>query len=452
MRAHRMAVFGCTALLAVGAAACGAARVTTAATVPAGRSTPAAAAGNADTVILGTTDKVVGAGPGRGVRPRLPAADRQHVPEPAVGSGGREQARAGRRRELRLHGSEDVRLQAQAGPEVLERRPADVRGRQVLARSHAQDRGPERSVHAAGLAGLGRGDRSDDRHDEAQEGRRHVALHPHPQRRGDRARTRSTRPTRSSPTTRRSARARTSSTSTRRTSRPCSRPTRTTRAPNKAQTPNFIVQYFEQASALKLAIEQGDVDVAYRASPRPTSRRCKAESDKGVKVVDGAGTEIRYIVFNVKKKPVGQRRRPQGRSRRSSTATRSRPTSTRTRSRRCTRRFRPRSRAPRSPSRTPSAIRTRPRPRPILDEAGVKTPVDARRLVHADPLRAGRGRSLERDQASARGDRPVQGQPRLDRVGPVQGRGVRQGHVLLLRHGLVPGLPGRRQLPRAVHA
>ena len=42
--------------------------------------------------------------------------------------------------------------------------------------------------------------------------------------------TRSTRLTRSSPTTRPSARARTSSTSTRRTSRPCSRPTRTTPA------------------------------------------------------------------------------------------------------------------------------------------------------------------------------------------------------------------------------
>ena len=39
------------------------------------------------------------------------------------------------------------------------------------------------------------------------------------------------------------------------------------------------------------------------ASRRPTSRRC-ATSGKGVKVVDGAGTEIRYIVFNVKKKPV----------------------------------------------------------------------------------------------------------------------------------------------------
>jgi peptide/nickel transport system substrate-binding protein len=74
--------------------------------------------------------------------------------------------------------------------------------------------------------------------------------------------------------------------------------------PNKAQTPNFIVQYFEQASALKLAIEQGDVDVAYRSLSPTDLEALKGEADKGVKVVDGAGTEIRYIVFNVKKKPV----------------------------------------------------------------------------------------------------------------------------------------------------
>jgi peptide/nickel transport system substrate-binding protein len=74
--------------------------------------------------------------------------------------------------------------------------------------------------------------------------------------------------------------------------------------PNKAQTPNFIVTYFEQASALKLAIEQGDVDVAYR-SLSPTDLEA-LKSSEGVKVIDGAGTEIRYIVFNVKKKPVDE--------------------------------------------------------------------------------------------------------------------------------------------------
>src|SRR3954465_4927532 len=72
---------------------------------------------------------------------------------------------------------------------------------------------------------------------------------------------------------------------------------------NKGVTPNVIVQYFEQASALKLAIEQGDVDVAYRSLAPTDVAALKGESDKGVKVVEGAGTEIRYITFNVTKKP-----------------------------------------------------------------------------------------------------------------------------------------------------
>src|SRR4051812_23222376 len=73
---------------------------------------------------------------------------------------------------------------------------------------------------------------------------------------------------------------------------------------NKGVTPNVLVQYFEQASALKLAIEQGDVDIAYRSLSPTDVEALKAESDKGVKVVEGAGTEIRYITFNVDKKPV----------------------------------------------------------------------------------------------------------------------------------------------------
>ena len=61
MRAQRMAVLGCTALLAVGAAACGSSSDDDSKT--GGTSTPAANKGNADTVILGTTDKVVALDP-----------------------------------------------------------------------------------------------------------------------------------------------------------------------------------------------------------------------------------------------------------------------------------------------------------------------------------------------------------------------------------------------------
>src|SRR3954451_12660657 len=56
---------------------------------------------------------------------------------------------------------------------------------------------------------------------------------------------------------------------------------------NKGVTPNVLVQYFEQASALKLAIEQGDVDIAYRSLSPTDVEALKAESDKGVKVVEG---------------------------------------------------------------------------------------------------------------------------------------------------------------------
>jgi len=72
---------------------------------------------------------------------------------------------------------------------------------------------------------------------------------------------------------------------------------------NKPQTPNVIMQYYKEPSALKLAIEQGDVDVAYRSLSPTDLESLKGESDKGIKVIDGAGTEIRYIVFNVTKKP-----------------------------------------------------------------------------------------------------------------------------------------------------
>jgi peptide/nickel transport system substrate-binding protein len=74
---------------------------------------------------------------------------------------------------------------------------------------------------------------------------------------------------------------------------------------NTGQTENFIVQYFEQPSALKLAVENGEVDVAYRSlSPTDVEDLRNNGAGKGVSVVDGAGTEIRYIVFNVGKKPV----------------------------------------------------------------------------------------------------------------------------------------------------
>ena len=62
-----------------------------------------------------------------------------------------------------------------------------------------------------------------------------------------------------------------------------------------------IVQYFDKSSALKLAVQRGEVDVAYRSlSPTDIANLGGA---KGVKVVEGNGTEIRYLVFNLKLQP-----------------------------------------------------------------------------------------------------------------------------------------------------
>ncbi|HEX6472405.1 MAG TPA: ABC transporter substrate-binding protein [Streptosporangiaceae bacterium] len=71
----------------------------------------------------------------------------------------------------------------------------------------------------------------------------------------------------------------------------------------KPKVPNVIVRYYQQSSALKLAIEQGEVDVAYRSLSPTEIKSLQGESSKGVSVVAGNGTEIRYLVFNVKKAP-----------------------------------------------------------------------------------------------------------------------------------------------------
>jgi peptide/nickel transport system substrate-binding protein len=62
-----------------------------------------------------------------------------------------------------------------------------------------------------------------------------------------------------------------------------------------------IVQYYDKSSALKLAVEEGDVDIAYR-SLSPTELEDLREAD-GLEVVEGQGTEIRYLVFNLDLQP-----------------------------------------------------------------------------------------------------------------------------------------------------
>ncbi|WP_448263607.1 ABC transporter substrate-binding protein [Microbacterium aurum] len=64
-----------------------------------------------------------------------------------------------------------------------------------------------------------------------------------------------------------------------------------------------ILSYFAESSNLKLAVQEGDVDVAHR-SLSATDVDDLSGNDK-VKVVDGPGGEIRYIVFNFNTQPYG---------------------------------------------------------------------------------------------------------------------------------------------------
>jgi peptide/nickel transport system substrate-binding protein len=62
-----------------------------------------------------------------------------------------------------------------------------------------------------------------------------------------------------------------------------------------------LIQYYDKSSALKLAVENGEVDLAYR-SLTPTEVEDLRNAD-GLEVVEGNGTEIRYLVFNVNLEP-----------------------------------------------------------------------------------------------------------------------------------------------------
>lgn len=65
------------------------------------------------------------------------------------------------------------------------------------------------------------------------------------------------------------------------------------------------VKYFADSSNLKMAVQQGQVDVAYR-SMTPTDIEDLSKDDK-VKVVKGPGDEERFITFNFKIMPYGEK-------------------------------------------------------------------------------------------------------------------------------------------------
>lgn len=70
-----------------------------------------------------------------------------------------------------------------------------------------------------------------------------------------------------------------------------------------AANSGVILSYFAESSNLKLAVQEGDVDVAYR-SLSATDVEDLSGND-AVNVVNGPGGEIRYIVFNFNTQPYG---------------------------------------------------------------------------------------------------------------------------------------------------
>ncbi|SDO86480.1 peptide/nickel transport system substrate-binding protein [Nakamurella panacisegetis] len=63
------------------------------------------------------------------------------------------------------------------------------------------------------------------------------------------------------------------------------------------------LQYFTDASNLKLAVQQGTVDVAWRSLDAQSISDLRKDSK--VKVLDGPGGELRYMVFNLNTMPGG---------------------------------------------------------------------------------------------------------------------------------------------------
>jgi peptide/nickel transport system substrate-binding protein len=64
-----------------------------------------------------------------------------------------------------------------------------------------------------------------------------------------------------------------------------------------AQVEQVLIQYFDKSSTLKQAVEQGEVELAYRSlSPTDVD---DLQGTSGVEVVEGPGGEIRYLNFNI---------------------------------------------------------------------------------------------------------------------------------------------------------
>ena len=177
---------------------------------------------------------------------------------------------------------------------------------------------------------------------------------------------------------------------------------------SEGKAPQVFVSYYQDPGALKLAVEDGDVDIAYRSlepdrRQRPQEQR-RSDGRRGRRRRDpllGCRSSVTRCPSSL---PCARR------SLRSSTVRRSRRPPTTARSTRCTRSFRPAWPAATRRSRTSTATPqtwTRPsRPSQTPESRRRSTITLGYTPTHYGPERDRRG---DRSPASARGERPVQG-------------------------------------------
>jgi peptide/nickel transport system substrate-binding protein len=66
-----------------------------------------------------------------------------------------------------------------------------------------------------------------------------------------------------------------------------------------ASIDRITIRYYETSESLRLALLEGEVDLAYRTLSPPDVAALRAEADQGVSVVADAGSEIRFLAFNL---------------------------------------------------------------------------------------------------------------------------------------------------------
>jgi peptide/nickel transport system substrate-binding protein len=73
-----------------------------------------------------------------------------------------------------------------------------------------------------------------------------------------------------------------------------------------AKTSNVIIRYYSKSSTMKLALQRGDIDMAFPGAGFTPTELVSLRGAKGIKVHKGNGASIRYLVLNVKRDPTNK--------------------------------------------------------------------------------------------------------------------------------------------------